>query len=74
MRLGVPVEARCIGEHGATGEDSNASIGLLGRGKDAEDAFAAGDGDALTLELIDDVARVGVGRRGNNGDGHVDWN
>lgn len=71
MRLGMPVETRRVGEHGAAGEDSNTAVGLLGRGEYAKDALAAGDGDAFTLELVDDVARVGVGRRGDDGDGHV---
>lgn len=69
--LGVPVETRRIGEHSPAGEDSNAAVGLLGRGEDAKGAFTAGDGDAFTLELVDDVARAGVGRRGDDGDGHV---
>lgn len=70
MGLGVPVEAGGVGEDGAAGEDGDAAVGLLGGGEDAEDALAAGDGDALALELVDNVARAGVGRGGDDGDGH----
>lgn len=72
MGLFVPMKARRIRQHSAAGEDGDAALGLLGRGKDAEDAFAAGDGDALTLELVDDVARPCLGRCGDDGDAHGD--
>lgn len=71
MCLCVPMEARGIREHRAAGEDGDASLGLFRRGQDPEDTFAAGDRDALALELVDDVARPLVWRRGQDWDAHL---
>lgn len=70
MRLGVPVEAGGVGQHSAAGEDGYAALGLFRGGEDAENALAAGDGDALALELVDDVGAPLVGRGGENGNAH----
>lgn len=55
MRVVVVVKPRGIREHCAALENCHQAICLLGRCEDAKDAFAAGDGDAFSLQLWDCV-------------------
>jgi hypothetical protein len=51
----VVVETGSIRDGGTTLENRHETIGLLRGGQDAEDTLAAGNGDALALELRDGV-------------------
>jgi hypothetical protein len=55
MSLLVIVEAGGIRDRGTALKNRHETIGLLGGGQDAEDTLAAGNGDALALELRDGV-------------------
>lgn len=55
MRVVVVVKTRGIREHCAALENCHQAICLLRRCEDAKDAFAAGDGDAFSLQLRDCV-------------------
>ena len=71
MGFGVPVETRSVGQNGATRKHGDSTIGLLGRSEDPEGPLTAGDGEALALELVNDVVGPRVWRGGVNGDAHV---
>jgi hypothetical protein len=62
VRLVVVVKSGGIRESSTALEDGHQAIGLLGGGKDTEDAFATGDGDALSLKLRDGIGHTIRGR------------
>lgn len=66
----VVVESGGVGENGTTTEYSDFILCLFCRGEDAEDAFAAWDGDSFAFELGDYVARLGGWGGGVAGYGH----
>ncbi len=76
MRLGVPVKARGVGQDSAACEHSDPAIGLLGGGENPDRPLAAGNCYALAFQLVDNVVRPRIWRRGVNGDAHfvkVSW-
>lgn len=64
MSFLMPVEARGIRQYGTTRKDCDSTLCLLRGSQYTEDTFGPGNRDAFTFELIDDVARPLIRRRG----------
>ena len=58
MGMVVVVESGSIGKDSTACEYGHQTPGLLSGGQNPEDSFAAGDGDALTLQLRDGIGHA----------------